>query len=171
LLPLGALAVVAAEADLRNLPPAVTRPVEAAQAMGLRVMKEGGGDNRSRAAYAFRLCTKRPPTDRELKSLLKFWEEQHQYFDDRSSDALRVALASTASVPLDVNIHKVAAWAMVSRVILNLDETFTKEQPPAFSKEVRILLPRLLLLCGLSEASFHGCNSPQPPTTCRLNSN
>jgi len=26
-----------------------------------------------------------------------------------------------------VNLHKVAAWAMVSRAILNLDETLTKE--------------------------------------------
>jgi len=26
-----------------------------------------------------------------------------------------------------VNLHKVAAWPMVSRAILNLDETLTKE--------------------------------------------
>ena len=27
----------------------------------------------------------------------------------------------------DVNLHKAAAWVMVSRAILNLDETITKE--------------------------------------------
>ena len=101
--------------------------VEAAQAMGLRVMKEGGADNRSRAAYAFRLATGRAPTERELKSLLNFWVEQYRHFEDRSSAALQVALANTTNVPPDVNIHKVAAWAMVSRAILNLDETITKE--------------------------------------------
>ena len=31
------------------------------------------------------------------------------------------------AIPPEVNIHKVAAWAMVSRAILNLDETMTKE--------------------------------------------
>ena len=31
------------------------------------------------------------------------------------------------NVPPEVNVHKVAAWAMVSRTILNLDETITKE--------------------------------------------
>jgi len=31
------------------------------------------------------------------------------------------------NVPPEVNLHKVAAWAMVSRAILNLDETITKE--------------------------------------------
>ena len=95
--------------------------------MGLRVLKEGGTDNRSRATYAFRLTTGREPTERELNSLLGFWEEQFRYFEDRSAAALQVALASPTNVPPDVNIHKVAAWAMVSRAILNLDETFTKE--------------------------------------------
>jgi hypothetical protein len=101
--------------------------VEAAQAMGLRVMKEGGADNRSRAIYAFRLCTGRPPTERELKPLLDFWEEQYRYFEDRSAAALHVALSNPTNVPPDVNIHKVAAWAMVSRAILNLDETVTRQ--------------------------------------------
>src|SRR5439155_2188579 len=36
--------------------------VEAAKAMALRVMKEGGNDNRSRASYAFRICTGRVPS-------------------------------------------------------------------------------------------------------------
>ncbi len=101
--------------------------VEAAQAMGLRVMKEGGADNRSRARYAFRLCTARPPTEKELKSLLGFWDEQYRYFEDRSAAALTVALADPKALPPDVNVHKAAAWAMVSRAILNLDETITKE--------------------------------------------
>jgi hypothetical protein len=62
-----------------------------------------------------------------LKSLLTFWDEQFKYFEDRSAAALQVALANTTNVPPDVNIHKVAAWAMVSRAILNLDETITRE--------------------------------------------
>jgi len=38
-----------------------------------------------------------------------------------------VALADIKDVPPDVNVHKVAAWAMVSRAMLNLDEAITKE--------------------------------------------
>jgi hypothetical protein len=101
--------------------------VEAAQAMGLRVMKEGGDDNPSRARYAFRLATGRSPTEKELKSLLSFWDEQYHYFEDRTGAALQVAVTDLKSVPPDLNLHKVAAWAMVSRAILNLDETITKE--------------------------------------------
>lgn len=101
--------------------------VDAAQALGLRVLKEGGRDDRSRAGYAFRLCTGRPPTDPELESLLKFWQEQYSYFEDRTADALKVATAGLEQIPAGVNLHKVAAWTMVSRAILNLDETITKE--------------------------------------------
>jgi hypothetical protein len=101
--------------------------VEAAQAMGLRVYKEGGNDDSSRAVYAFRLCAGRPPTERELKSILDFWNEQHRYFEDRTSAALTVALADPKHVPPEANLHKVAAWAMVARAILNLDESITKE--------------------------------------------
>ena len=100
--------------------------VEAGQAMGLRVYREGGADNRSRAIYAFRLCTGRQPTEKELTPILAFWDEQYRYFEDRTSTALTVALADPKQIPPDVNVHKVAAWAMVSRALLNLDETITK---------------------------------------------
>jgi hypothetical protein len=101
--------------------------VEAAQAMGLRVYREGGSDERSRANYAFRLCAGRAPTERELNSLLKFYDEQYRYFEDRTADALKIGSISQTNFPPGVNLHKVAAWAMVSRAILNLDETITKE--------------------------------------------
>ncbi len=101
--------------------------VEAAQALGLRVLKEGGADERSRAIYAFRLCTGRPPTGRELGILLSFWEEQYRYFENRTAAAVTVALADPKHLPPDVNLHKAAAWAMAARAILNLDETVTKE--------------------------------------------
>ena len=101
--------------------------VEAAQAMALRVIKEGGPDNRSRTAYAFELCTGRKPTLAELMKLQRFWEDQYNYFENHSSDAVKVAVPDLKEMPEDVNLHKVAAWAMVSRTILNLDETITKE--------------------------------------------
>jgi hypothetical protein len=101
--------------------------VEAAQAMALRVVKEGGKDKRSRATFAFELCTGRKPTSSELHKLLKFWEEQYQYFENQTAAAVNVAVPDLKHMPPDVNLHRVAAWAMVSRTLLNLDETITKE--------------------------------------------
>jgi hypothetical protein len=101
--------------------------VEAAQAMGLRIMKQGGDDDRHRATYAFRLSTGRTPSEPELQSVVSFYDEQFRYFEDRTSDALKVGSISQTNIPPNVNLHKVAAWAMVTRALLNLDETITKE--------------------------------------------
>jgi hypothetical protein len=101
--------------------------VEAAQAMALRIVKECSGDDRAKATYGFQLCTGRKPAKSELDSILKFWREQFDYFEDRTAAAVTVALPDTKQLPPDLNLHKVAAWAMVSRALLNLDETITKE--------------------------------------------
>jgi hypothetical protein len=101
--------------------------VEAAQALALRIVKEGGSDETSRANFAFQLCTSRQPSASELASLLRFWREEYQWFEDRTAAAAIVALGDGKPLPSDVNLHKVAAWAMVGRALLNLDETITKE--------------------------------------------
>lgn len=100
---------------------------EMAQAMALRVYKEGGRDDQSRAVYAFRLCTGRMPDSFELREILALLEDQQSYFEERTDKAIKVALQDTSKLPEDVNLHKVAAWTMVSRVLLNMDETITKE--------------------------------------------
>lgn len=100
---------------------------EAAQALALRVVKEGGATDRARAAYAFRRCTGRKPTPAELDSLLRFVAGQRAYFEDRTAAAVRVASADAANPLPDANLHAVAAWTMVARTLLNLDETLTRE--------------------------------------------
>jgi Protein of unknown function (DUF1553) len=100
---------------------------EAAQAMALRVWKEGGKNDRNRAIYAFRLCTGRKPDEVELEKVLALVKRQEDYFDDRTTDAIEVASTDPKNPTHNVNLHQVAAWTVASRVLLNLDETITKE--------------------------------------------
>lgn len=100
---------------------------EAAQTLALRVVREGGASHRARAVYAFRLCTARRPTPAELDPILRFLAEQERYFTDRTAAAVRVAAPDPANPPADVNLHAVAAWTLVARTLLNLDETQTRE--------------------------------------------
>lgn len=100
---------------------------ECSQAMAMRVWTEGGKDDRSRAIYAFRLCVGRVPDEFELKEMLALLADQKSYFEERTDKALTVALADPKKLPENVNLHSVAAWTMVSRVLLNMDETITKE--------------------------------------------
>jgi hypothetical protein len=100
---------------------------DAAQAMAMRVWKEGGKTDKARADYAFRLCTGRKPSAGEEQNVLDLLHDQANYFEDRTTTAVEVASPDPKRPPKDVNLHKVAAWTMVSRVLLNLDETITKE--------------------------------------------
>jgi hypothetical protein len=77
---------------------------EGAQAMAKRVLAEAGGDTRSRIEYAFRLCTARRPKPAELERIVRWYEFE------------KAAQGSEEK-----------AWTMVSNVLLNLDETLTKE--------------------------------------------
>jgi hypothetical protein len=101
--------------------------VEAAQSLALNTFKDGGQDKESRITYMFRMCTGRKPTPAELDRLLKFWQEQYDYFEDRTAAAVNVASPDLAEMPKDVNLHKGGRVDHGRRVILNLDETITKE--------------------------------------------
>ena len=58
--------------------------VEAAQALALRVWKNGGPDDRSKMIYAFRLCVSRQPDQFESQKLMELLEDQKKYFEGNS---------------------------------------------------------------------------------------
>jgi hypothetical protein len=104
--------------------------VESAQALAKRTIKEGGNTDRDRLAYAFRLCTARRPSADETSVLIKLLAKEDQRIADGWIDARVLAgLAGDAktSLPAGATPRQLAAWTAVSRVILNLDETITKE--------------------------------------------
>ncbi|HEV2665382.1 MAG TPA: DUF1553 domain-containing protein, partial [Blastocatellia bacterium] len=101
--------------------------VEATQALAMRVWKNGGADDRSKMIYAFRLCVSREPDQFEMQKLMELLEDQKKYFDGRTSAAVYVTAMDLNRIPEDVDLHKVAPWTMVARVLLNMDETITKE--------------------------------------------
>ena len=101
--------------------------MEAAQAFALRIWKEGGATDQARLIYAFRLCTSRRPDEYELNQLLSLLRNQQAYFSGRTAAAVYVSSPDLNKLPEDVDLHQVAAWAMVARVLLNLDETITRQ--------------------------------------------
>ncbi|MDQ3009999.1 MAG: DUF1549 and DUF1553 domain-containing protein, partial [Acidobacteriota bacterium] len=101
--------------------------MEIAQGLALRVFKEGGADDTEKMAYAFRLCAGRKPDEFELKRLLALLADQQAYFEGRTAAAVYVSSSDLNKLPEDVDLHKLAPWTIVARVLLNLDETITKE--------------------------------------------
>jgi hypothetical protein len=101
--------------------------MEAAQGLALRLWKEGGVDDRSKIIYGFRLCTGRKPDDFELKKLTALLDDQKKVFVGDTAASVYVTSMDLKAIPEGVDLTKVAPWTMVSRVLLNLDETITRE--------------------------------------------
>ncbi len=100
--------------------------VECAQALALRVLTEGGENDRDRLSFAFRCCVARRPTDGETKVLLDVLQRQAKRFEDDKVNSLKVIDENNSEVAL-ATPAQLAAWTVVSRIILNLDETITRE--------------------------------------------
>ncbi len=101
--------------------------MEAAQSLALRVWKEGGTTDRDKIIYAYKLCTAREPDAFELTELTKLLQQQRTIFKGNTASAVYVSSADINNLPDKVDLHELAPWAMVARVLLNLDETITKE--------------------------------------------
>ncbi len=101
--------------------------VEAARRLAERAMTESGASPTERAAYAFRLAAARQPAADELGVLVKVFQEQlAAYQADKDAAAKLVAVGqSKRNESLDAS--ELAAWTMTANLILNLDESVTKE--------------------------------------------
>jgi len=100
--------------------------VEAARVMAQRIIKDGGADDRAKLVYAFRLCTGRAPSERELAILEKSLNRHlEKYKADKAAAEKLMAVGEYARPKeLDVSVH--AAWTAVCNVMLNMDETISK---------------------------------------------
>jgi hypothetical protein len=90
--------------------------MECARALGQKALAEGGANDGERLTYAFRRCVARKPSAEEAAELLALLKKQKERFAKPG-----------AKLPAGVTGAEAAAWAVVSRVLLNLDETVTKE--------------------------------------------
>jgi hypothetical protein len=103
--------------------------VEAAQALALRVLNESGPADADRIAYAFRLSTSRPPNSAERDAIMGALADNRRRLRAGELKANDIAFSSMTDVkklPADATPNEVAAWTLVARVLLNLDETITK---------------------------------------------
>jgi mono/diheme cytochrome c family protein len=94
---------------------------EAAQALARKVMSVAGSNPSAGVVYAFRRCLARRPKPDETNRMLAFYHLQLDRFQKDREAAGKVVGESKSPAP------ELAAWTMVSNVVLNLDETITKE--------------------------------------------
>jgi hypothetical protein len=82
-----------------------------------------------RANCAYQLCTSRGIKPAELQSVLKLLEVNRTRLRQGELKAGLIAFSSLTKpeeLPVDATPNDIAVWTIVSRVLLNLDETMTK---------------------------------------------
>ena len=100
--------------------------LEAAQALALRLWKEGGADDLAKIRFGFRLCTSRWPDSFEENRLLQLLVKERSRLAGNTAAAVYVSSPDLNNLPVNIDLHQLAAWTLVARVMLNLDETITK---------------------------------------------
>jgi hypothetical protein len=103
--------------------------MECAQALARRAL-EHPGDDLERITYAFRRCVGRAPAKSELDELTKLLHREKSHIGEGWVNTPLLATGKSgpiANLPKGSTPTELAAYTVVSRVLLNLDETITKE--------------------------------------------
>jgi hypothetical protein len=97
---------------------------EFAQALAARVLKERPNADAARLDFAFRLCLSRAPSPDERQRLLDLLNKEPSSADGPPNEAAAIVPRKPDS---NAGVKQLVAWTTVSRVLLNLDETITRE--------------------------------------------
>jgi hypothetical protein len=91
------------------------------------MIKQGGISPADRVNFAFRLATDRLPSANERSVLLQTFKEERADFSRQQADAGKLLSVGESKYDSRLNKTDLAAWTTVASMILNLDETITKQ--------------------------------------------
>ena len=103
--------------------------IELAMSLANRLMSEADSISK-RIHLGFQLCVNRSPNSEELHLITKLVEQQFKEFSVDVSESKALVDQATMIDQAPRKIHNEAefsAWTMAARVLLNLDETITRE--------------------------------------------
>jgi len=99
--------------------------IEAARVMAQKVILSTEND-RKRIQRAFRLATGRLPDAEETKVLQRILDQQLDRYRKQPASAKRLLAVGESDRQKSIDASHHAAWTVVCSLILNLDETVTK---------------------------------------------
>lgn len=97
--------------------------MECATGLAQTVLARSNATDADRIETAFRRCVARKPSPDEQQLLADFLQKQRRYFAEHPEEVKQLATTNTA----EAATPELAAWVALSRILLNMDETITKE--------------------------------------------
>ena len=101
--------------------------VEAARVFGERILREGGDSMDDKFGFAFRATLAREPDEHDRAILTKIYADQFAKYSADSEAAAALIKQGEYPSPEHVDPVELAAWTTAANVLLNLDETVTRE--------------------------------------------
>jgi mono/diheme cytochrome c family protein len=104
-----------------------TTYVEAARKFAERVLCEGGSNTSERLRYAYQVAMAREPQPAEIAVLEPMHGAAMKRFTEDPAAATKLLAVGDAKADANLNQAELAAWSVVASMLLNLDETISKE--------------------------------------------
>ncbi len=101
--------------------------VEAARFLAQRMMLEGGASPGERIGFAYRLATGRQPDARRKAILLESYRHYLANYEKNRKAALQLVIQGERPRNPELDLAELASYTTVASLILNLDETISKE--------------------------------------------
>ena len=101
--------------------------LEAARKLAERLTREGGTTTQSRITHAYQLVLGRTPNAKELTMLEAAFNRSARRYNASPADAIKLLDQGEATLPRKLPRAELAAWTILSSMILNLDETITRQ--------------------------------------------
>jgi len=105
--------------------------MQCARALAQKAVQEPSRSDEERLATVFRKCVARRPSSQESQVLLDMLHKNNEHFSqlepEKSWELAADDPAHPPELPPDVTPAQVASWTAVTRILLNLDETISKE--------------------------------------------
>jgi hypothetical protein len=100
--------------------------VEAARHLGVRMMTEGGQTSAAQLAWGFRLVLARKPNKKEQATMERVLGQLQFRFKKEPANAKAILEVGDSPVNAKLDASEQAAFTMLASMLLNLDETLTK---------------------------------------------
>jgi len=101
--------------------------VEAARVFAQNILLNGPEDQGGRLIYAFRSALARPPSEKELQILENRYRSILSRYQNDKDAASKLVNSGLAPRLANLDIVEHAAWTGLAQILLNLDETITRE--------------------------------------------
>lgn len=100
--------------------------VEAARNLATRML-QAGPETQQQLSFGFRLCTGRIPEEQELQVLTRVYAQHLAHYQAAPAEAEKLLAIGLSPRATEIPVPAYAAMTMMANLVLNLDETITRE--------------------------------------------